>query len=41
VGMAEVVERRRRSEGKDGNGAVAVWEIIDSSNKMYLMILNK
>jgi hypothetical protein len=39
--QAEVVEQRRQSKGEDGNRAIAVWEIIDSDNKIYLMILNK
>jgi hypothetical protein len=37
----EVVQQRRRSEGEDGNGAVAVWEIIDSNNEMYLTIFKQ
>jgi hypothetical protein len=37
----EVVEQRWQSKGKDGNRAIEVWEIIDSDNEIYLMILNK
>jgi hypothetical protein len=39
--MGEVVERRWRSEGGDRNGAIVVWEIIDSDKEIYLIILNK
>jgi hypothetical protein len=39
--MGEVAERRRSSEGKDGNGAMVAWEIIDSDNEISLMSLNK
>jgi hypothetical protein len=39
--QAEVVEWRWQSEGKDGNGAMAVQEIVDSNTKIYLIILNK
>jgi hypothetical protein len=35
--MSEMVEQRWRSEGKDGNRAVAAREIIDSDNEIYLM----
>jgi hypothetical protein len=38
---AEVAKWRWQSEGKDGKRAVAGWEIIDSDNEIYLMILNK
>jgi hypothetical protein len=41
VGIGEVVEWRWQSIGEDGNRAMAVWEIIDSDNKIYLMSLNK
>jgi hypothetical protein len=34
--MGKVVEQRQQSEGKDGNRAIAVWEIIDSDNEIYL-----
>jgi hypothetical protein len=33
--------QRWQSEGEDGNRAVVEWEIIDSDNEIYLMILNK
>jgi hypothetical protein len=39
--MAKAVEWRQQSEGEDGNRAIAVREIIDSENEIYLMILNK
>jgi hypothetical protein len=39
--MGEAVEQRPRSEGEDGNGAMAAWEIVDSDNEIYLTCLNK
>jgi hypothetical protein len=41
MGMDEVAERRGQSEGQDRNRAMAAWEIVDSNNEIYLMILNK
>jgi hypothetical protein len=35
-GDGDVAERRRRSEGKDGNRAVVAWEFVDSDNEIYL-----
>jgi hypothetical protein len=37
MGMGEAVEQRQRSEGEDGNRAVAVRKVIHSNNKIYLM----
>jgi hypothetical protein len=34
--MGKAVEQRWRSEGKDGNRAIAACEIIDSNNEIYL-----
>jgi hypothetical protein len=39
--MGEAVEQGRRSNGEDGNRAMAAQEIIDSDNEVYLMTLNK
>jgi hypothetical protein len=36
VGTGEVAEWRWRSEGEDGNGAMAAREIVDSDNEIYL-----
>jgi hypothetical protein len=41
MGIGKSAEQRQQSEGDDGNGAVATWEIIDSNNEIYLMSLNK
>jgi hypothetical protein len=41
MGMGEAMVWRWRSEGEDGNRAVAVLKFIDSDNEIYLMILNK
>jgi hypothetical protein len=37
----EAAKQRWQSEGEDGNRAMAAWEIVDSNNEIYLMILNK
>jgi hypothetical protein len=34
--MGEAAEQMQRSEGEDGNGAVAVRQIVDSDNEIYL-----
>jgi hypothetical protein len=39
--LAEGMEQRRHSEGEDSNRAMAVREILDSDNEIYLTILNK
>jgi hypothetical protein len=39
--MDKVAEWRWQSEGKDGNGAMVAWEIVDSDNEIYLISLNK
>jgi hypothetical protein len=35
-GNSEVVKRRRRSEGKDGNGSMTVRQFVGSDNEIYL-----
>jgi hypothetical protein len=39
--MDEVAEQRWQSKGEDGNRAMEAWEIVDSENEIYLIILNK
>jgi hypothetical protein len=39
--MGKMAEQRWWSEGEDWNRVVAVWEVIDSDNKIYLISLNK
>jgi hypothetical protein len=37
----EVAKWSWQSKGEDIHSTMAAWEIVDSDNEMYLMILNK